>query len=449
MRSSALIEGREEQVLLSSQTYKRGQERMIAQNRLAVPGRRAGDFWVFWTGQTISQIGSALTGTALRLLVFKLSGSALDLGLASAATWVPYPLFGLFIGAWVDRVNRKGLMIGLDICRAVVLAVLPLLALLGLVPIWWIYLVTFINSTLTIGFQSATTAAIPSMVTQVSLVKANGRIQASTPFATIIGPLLAALLLAVTSLQAVLWCDALTFVVSALSLALVKTSFNAVAPQTRPKTSLRRDILDGLRYVLAQPVIRTLALFALLANLSVAVLYPQIVFYAKEVVVASDAQVGLFFTAAGIGAVIAMLSAGILHILLSLGMFLLASILLSGVCVLALIATRLYWVDLLCFGVIFGLIGLFNVAFNSILQAITPHQLLGRVLTFTIALAIFSVPLSSILGGLVIDQVNNVILVFGVLGVVLVGLSLVFVRSPLTRVEGYLTHSAPESPSMH
>ena len=121
------------------------------------------------------------------------------------------------IGAWVDRVNRKGLMIGLDICRAVVLAVLPSLALLGHVPIWWIYLVTFINSTLTIGFQSATTAAIPSMVAQDGLVKANGRIQASAPFATIIGPLLAALLLAVTSLQAVLWCDALTFVVSAIS----------------------------------------------------------------------------------------------------------------------------------------------------------------------------------------------------------------------------------------
>src|SRR5437868_7771658 len=85
---------------------------MIAQNGLAVAGRRAGDFWIFWTGQTTSQIGSALTGTVLPLLVFKLSGSALDLGLASAATWVPYPLFGLLIGAWVDRVNRKRLMIG-------------------------------------------------------------------------------------------------------------------------------------------------------------------------------------------------------------------------------------------------------------------------------------------------------------------------------------------------
>src|SRR5256714_6233253 len=161
------------------------------------------------------------------------------------------------------------------------------------------------------------------------------------PFATIIGPFLAALLLAVTSLQAVLWCDAFPFVVSTISLVLVKTSFNAVAPQARPKTSLRRDILDGLRYVLAQPVIRTLALFSLLANLAVAVVYPQIVFYAKEVLVASDAQVSQFLIAAGIGAVIFMLSAGFLQKRLSYGVILLGSILLSGVCVLALIATRL------------------------------------------------------------------------------------------------------------
>jgi MFS family permease len=153
------------------------------------PARRAGDFWIFWTGQTISQIGSALTATALPLLVFKLSGgSALDLGLASAATWVPYPLFGLFIGAWVDRVNRKGLMIGLDMARAAVLAVLPALALFGHLPICWIYLVTFINSTLTVGFFSATNAAIPSLVEREDLLKANGRIQASAPFATIVGP---------------------------------------------------------------------------------------------------------------------------------------------------------------------------------------------------------------------------------------------------------------------
>lgn len=412
---------------------------MMEQTRLAVPERRAGDFWIFWTGQTISQIGSALTATALPLLVFKLSGSALDLGLASAATWVPYPLFGLFIGAWVDRLNRKGLMIGLDIARAVVLAVLPTLALFGHLPIWWIYIVTFINSALTVGFTSATTAAIPSLVARDELLKANGRIQASTPFATIIGPLLAGLLLVRASLQVVLWVDAATFVVSAISLALIRTSFNATAGEAQPeRRSLRRDILEGLRYVLAQSVVRSMALFSLLANLAVAVFYPQIVFYAKEVLVASDAQVSQFFTAAGVGAVIFMLSAGLLRKRLPYGVILLGSTVLEGACVLVMIAARLLWVDLVCFGVLFGLIGLYDVAFNSILQAIAPNQLLGRVVTFTSVVAIFSVPLSTIVGGAVIDQVKNVLLVFGILGVFLIVLALAFVRSPMARVEDYL-----------
>jgi predicted MFS family arabinose efflux permease len=190
-----------------------------------------------------------------------------------------------------------------------------------------------------------------------------------------------------------------------------------------------------------------MALFSLLANLAVAVLYPQIVFYGKQVLFASNAQVALFFTTAGIGAVVGMLSAGLLHNRLSYSVILLGSILLAGLSVLALIAMRLYWVDLVCFGVMFGLIGLYEVAFNSVLQAIAPNQLLGRVVTFTTVLAIFSVPLSSILGGMVIDKVQNVALVFGVLGVFMIFLALVFVWSPLGHVEGYLAPAQPEQAS--
>ena len=206
---------------------------------------------------------------------------------------------------------------------------------------------------------------------------------------------------------------------------------------------MRRDILEGLRYVLSQPVIRTMALFALLANLSVAVFYPQIVYYAKEVLFASDAQVSQFFTAAGVGAVILMLSAGFLRKRLSYGVILLGSIALSGVCVLVMIAVRLFWVDLLCFGVMFGMVGLFDVCFDTILQAITPNRLLGRVVAFTSVVAIFSVPLSTIVGGAVIDQLKNVLLVFGILGGFLIVLALVFVRSPMTRVESYLPATQP------
>ena len=76
------------------------------------------DFWKFWTGQTISNLGSSFTNFALPLLIFKLTGSALNLAIASATTFLPYLLFGLPIGAWVDRVDRKRLMIITDLLRA-------------------------------------------------------------------------------------------------------------------------------------------------------------------------------------------------------------------------------------------------------------------------------------------------------------------------------------------
>src|SRR3954466_6847375 len=113
------------------------------------------DFWKFWTGQTISNLGSSFTDFALPLLIFKLTGSALNLAIASATTFLPFLLFGLPIGAWVDRVDRKRLMIITDLLRALVLASIPLLAALGMLSLWWIYAAGFLTSTLTIGFNAA------------------------------------------------------------------------------------------------------------------------------------------------------------------------------------------------------------------------------------------------------------------------------------------------------
>src|SRR5215471_219934 len=94
----------------------------------AAAKRPSADFWKFWAGQTISNLGSSFTDFAIPLLIFKLTGSALKLAIASATTFLPYLLFGLPIGAWVDRVDRKRLMIVTDLLRAFILASIPLLA---------------------------------------------------------------------------------------------------------------------------------------------------------------------------------------------------------------------------------------------------------------------------------------------------------------------------------
>src|SRR5579885_1556914 len=90
------------------------------------------DFWKYWVGQTISNLGSSVTLFALPLLVYKLTGSPVNLGLTTAAEFLPYLLFGLVLGAWTDRVNRKRMMIFTDIARALAIASISLMAFSGL-----------------------------------------------------------------------------------------------------------------------------------------------------------------------------------------------------------------------------------------------------------------------------------------------------------------------------
>lgn len=170
----------------------------------ATTSRLSSDFWKYWTGQTISNLGSSITLFALPLLVYKLTGSALNLGISAAANFLPYLLFGLIIGALTDRVDRKRMMILTDLGRALTIASIPLMAVLGLLSVWWIYGVGFVASTLTICFDSGEFAAIPNLVKQDDLVTANGRIQASYSGASVAGPVLAGLLVAIAPLPTLL-----------------------------------------------------------------------------------------------------------------------------------------------------------------------------------------------------------------------------------------------------
>ena len=153
------------------------------------------DFKKFWVGQTISNLGSSFTQWAVPLLVYQLTHSAVSLGIATAATFLPYLLFGLIIGAWMDRIDRKRAMIALDWLNALVILSIPLVAQFGHLNVWWIYGVTFIQSTMFIAFSAGEFAAIPSLASTDDLVTANGRIQATYSAAQVVGPLLAGALI--------------------------------------------------------------------------------------------------------------------------------------------------------------------------------------------------------------------------------------------------------------
>ena len=395
------------------------------------------DFWKFWTGETISNFGSSITQFALPLLIFKLTGSAVSLGIGFAMFGVPHLLFGLLIGAWSDRLDRKRLMIVVDLLNAAVLASVPLAAAAGVLSVWWIYAAIFASATLGIFFEASQFAAIPSLVERDELVAANGRIQASFSTATVLGPLVAGALLAVIPIEDLLYVDAATFLVSALTLSLIARPFNTAREAAR--TSIRADVVEGLRYVLRHPVLRNISAMMALINFVSVTVYAQIVLFAKHRFAVSDSELGLLFAADGAGVVVMSLAAGPLRSRFSFGNVALGALMLSGLLTLALAYAPTYLLAVMLSALSSGVGILFNINTGSLRQAIVPNHLLGRIITIAMVLAWSANPLGATIGGFIVERTGDVQTVYAAIGALVFGIALYFrLFSPLGHAERYL-----------
>ena len=213
--------------------------------------------------------------------------------------------------------------------------------------------VAFASATLTIAFDAAEFAAIPSLVpSDDDLVAANGRVQASWSAAQIAGPLLAGLLVAVAPVQQVLWVDAASFLLSAGALLLIGRTFNAPR-DTEPRRAIRQEVADGLRYVLGHPVLRNISAMMALINLVGATVYAQLVVFAKFQLEASDSRVALLYSAGSVGVVVLSLAAGRCGGGRS-SVAALGALFLDGLLTVALAATSWYWVAVALWATISG-----------------------------------------------------------------------------------------------
>ena len=166
-------------------------------------------------------------------------------------------------------------------------------------------------------------------------------------------PDLAGLLITVAPVQQVLWVDAATFLVSAGTLALIGTSFNAPRDQEE-RRAIRQDIVDGLRYVLGHPVLRNISAMMALINLVGATVYAQLVVFAKRQLDASDSQVALLYAAGSAGVVLLSLAAGPVRRRLSFSVAALGA--LTACFILALDLVMPAWLAALIVAVVYGII---------------------------------------------------------------------------------------------
>jgi len=385
------------------------------------------DFWKFWAGQTISNLGSSFTQWAVPLLVFRLTHSAVNLGIATAATFLPYLLFGLLLGAWMDRVDRKRAMIALDSLNTVVIVSIPLVATFWHLSVWWIYGVTFIQSTVFIAFSAGEFAAVPSLVSTDDLVTANGRIQATYSGAQVAGPLLAGALVSFIPLQWVMAFDAASFAISAVSLASIRRSFNAPDEgEAKDPTTIFHDVVEGLRYVLGHPVLRNISVMMALINFVSSTTWAQLVLFASDRLHASTREIGVLFAAGSAGVVVTGLLAGRLRKIFSFTALAMTSLMLMGALTTVFAGMRWFWIAVPIWAAQSGLGILFNINTGSLRQAIVPNHLLSRILSIAGVLAWSAIPAGALVGGWVVNATGKVQLVYAAIGVLVIAIAVFF-----------------------
>jgi hypothetical protein len=230
--------------------------------------------------------------------------------------------------------------------------------------------------------------------------------------------LLAGLLVAFMSIQWMMALDAASFAVSALSLSLIRGSFNAAADaEAKEATTVLADMKQGLRYVIAHPVLRNISLMMALINFVGATTFTQLVLFAHDRLRVGPRGVGVLFAAGSAGVVVTGLLAGRLRKRFSFTALAMTSLMLMGAFEVAFAGMRWFWAALPLWAAASGLGILFNINTASLRQAIVPNQMLARIMSIAGVLAWSAIPAGALVGGLVVKATANVALVYGAIGI--------------------------------
>ncbi|HKD75462.1 MAG TPA: MFS transporter, partial [Ktedonobacterales bacterium] len=181
------------------------------------------DFALLWSGQTISSLGTQLTGNAIPLIaILNLHATAAQVSFLAVLGLLPFIFVSLPAGALVDRLPRRGVMQITDIGRALILSCIPLAALLGVLSMDVLAITFFLGQTLSVFFEMAYHAYVPALLTGKRLLAGNSRLAASESLAEAGGPALSGTLVQTVGGPFAIAIDAISFVISAVSLGMIR-----------------------------------------------------------------------------------------------------------------------------------------------------------------------------------------------------------------------------------
>lgn len=217
------------------------------------------DFVRLWSAHTISEFGSHISRDGLPLAaVITLGATPAEMGLLGVAGVAPVVLVGLLAGVWVDRLHRRPIMIITDLGRALVLLAIPILAILGQLQIWHLYIITALVGVMTVFFRVADQSYLPFLVGREQLFEGNSKLGVTSSIAEVGGPPMAGVLVQLITAPIAIFLDALSFVASALFVGAIRTPEPPISThEERPR--LFRQIVEGANVILHSPILRPIA----------------------------------------------------------------------------------------------------------------------------------------------------------------------------------------------
>jgi MFS family permease len=360
----------------------------------------------FWIGQSVSFLGSQVTALALPLTaVILLEAGPHEMGILTAAGFVPFLIVGLLAGVWVDRMRRRTILVASDLVSAVAVAAIPVAAATGRLGMPLLYVVAFVLGFVAVISTVAYQAFMPTLVGRDRLVEASARMEAANSVGAIVGPGIGGFLVQVLTAPIALIVDGLSFLFSAVLIG----SIRVVEPPPIPpaeQASVRSQIAEGLRLVAATPILRALAGCGAIHNFFSRMIDALFVLYAVNELGLGPVDVGFVFAAGGPGALLGAVAVGWLGRRVGVGPTIAWMQLLTGVSRLLIpLAGGPAWLVLLVLGASEFLLGFVRTAFNvtqvSLRLAITADRLHGRV-NATIRFLMWCVtPFGALAGGLI------------------------------------------------
>lgn len=361
------------------------------------------DFLKLWTGQTISQFGTQFTLLGLPLIaILLLKANAFEVGLLGTVEFLPFILFGLPAGAWVDRLRRRPILIAGDVGRALSLASIPIAYALGRLALPQLYVVAFVNGVLTVFFDVAYQSYLPSIVDRDQLVEGNSKLEGSRATAQIAGPGLAGGVIQWIGAPLAILADAASFMASALFVFLIRRPEPPVPVHPGGKRKIRAEIAEGLRFVVKSRELRAIAACTGSANLFSQVATAVFLLYAVRSLHLNAGQIGVIFAIGNVGALLGALSGGAIARKLGVGPTIVLSATVFGPSwLLVPLASPASPYPFLIAAMLIASFGgvIYNVNQVGLRQAITPLRMQGRMNATMRFMVWGTIPIGAFLGG--------------------------------------------------